>query len=71
MGLLDELDSDDEDIFGGYSNKIKGGGYDLRSYYLNRLSKNAKYDNELFKFTTGKSHQSKKGELKGTYARAC
>ena len=71
MGLLDELDSDDEDIFGGYSNKIKGGGYDLRSYYLNRLSKNSKYDNELFKFTTGKSHQSKKGELKGTYARAC
>lgn len=71
MGLLDELDSDDEESFGGYSNEIKGGGYDLRSYYLNRLSKNAKYDNELFKFTTGKSHQSKKGELKGTYARAC
>ncbi|MEL0212482.1 MAG: hypothetical protein VW891_18205, partial [Novosphingobium sp.] len=71
MGLLDELDSDEDESFGGYSNEIKGGGYDLRSYYLNRLSKNAKYDNELFKFTTGKSHQSKKGELKGTYARAC
>jgi len=72
MGLLDELDSDDdEDYFGGYSSEIKGGGYDLRSYYLNRLSKNTKYDNSLFKFTTGKSHHSKKGELKGTYARAC
>lgn len=71
MGLLDELDSDEDESFGGYSNEIKGGGYDLRSYYLNRLSKNAKYDNELFKFTTGKSHHSKKGELKGTYARSC
>jgi len=71
MGLLDELDSDDEEYYGGSSEIMRGGGYDLRSYYLNRLSKNAKYDNELFKFTTGKSHHSKKGELKGTYARAC
>jgi hypothetical protein len=73
MGLLDELDSDDDDeSFGGYSNEMIGGGYDLRSYYLNRLTKNTKYDNELFKFTTGKNTtMTKKGEVKGTYARAC
>ena len=73
MGLLDELDSDDDDeSFGGYSEEMRGGGYDLRSYYLNRLTKNTKYDNELFKFTTGKNTaMTKKGEVKGTYARAC
>ena len=69
MGLLDELDSDEDESFGG--SRMVGGGYDLRSYYLNRLAKNSKYDNELFNFTTSKTHQSKKGELKGTYARAC
>lgn len=72
MGLLEELDSDDEDLYGGYSSKIEGGGYDLRSYYLNRLSKNAKYDNSLFKFKSGKNTtNTKKGVVFGTYARAC
>ena len=72
MGLLDDLDSDEDSSSGGaMTPRMTGGGYDLRSYYLNRLSKNSKYDNELFKFTTGKVHTSKKGVLKETYARAC
>lgn len=76
MDLLDDSSgsnsgsSNSESSGGG--KKIVGGGFDIRSYYLNRMTKNPRYDNELFDFETGKVHKSKKsGEIKYTYARTC
>lgn len=71
MDLLDESSGSSGSSTGG-GKRMVGGGFDIRSYYLNRMTKNPRYDNELFDFETGKVHKSNKsGEQKYTYARTC
>jgi len=71
MDLLDDSESSNSSSGGG-TKRIVGGGFDIRSYYLNRMTKNPRYDNDLFDFETGKVHKSSKsGEQKYTYARTC
>lgn len=73
MDLLDDSDSSNSSnsSSGGGNKRIVGGGFDIRSYYLNRLTKNPRYDNDLFDFETGKVHKTVRGEAKYTYARTC
>ena len=76
MGLLDDSSgssgSSGSNSGGGFGKEMVGGGYDIRSYYLNRMTKNPRYDNDLFDFETGKVHKSyKSGVQKYTYARSC
>ena len=59
MDLLDDSDSSNSSSGGG-NKRIVGGGFDIRSYYLNRLTKNPRYDNDLFDFETGKGSQNSK-----------
>ena len=72
MELLDDSSGSSSKSSSGGGKKMVGGGYDIRSYYLNRMTKNPRYDNDLFDFETGKVHKSSKtGEQKYTYARTC